>query len=38
MYDPKLVAELAKKQAAWEEAVRELLAAAGVPPSAGETQ
>ncbi|MEK7386409.1 MAG: methylmalonyl-CoA mutase family protein [candidate division NC10 bacterium] len=38
MYDPKRVAELAKKQAVWEETVRELLAAAGVAESAGETQ
>ncbi|MBI1964390.1 MAG: methylmalonyl-CoA mutase [Candidatus Rokubacteria bacterium] len=38
MYDPARVAALAKTQAAWEEAVRELLAAAGVPESAGATQ
>jgi hypothetical protein len=38
VYDPKLVAELAKTQAVWEEAVRERLAAAGVPESAGATQ
>lgn len=38
MYDPKRVAELAKKQAVWEEAVRELLATAGVPAAAGATQ
>jgi len=38
VYDPARVAELRKKQAVWEEAVRELLAAAGAPPSSGETQ
>ncbi len=38
MYDPALVAELRKTQAVWEEAVRELLAAAGVEDAAGATQ
>jgi methylmalonyl-CoA mutase N-terminal domain/subunit len=38
VYDPARVPEIAKKQAIWEEAVRELLAAAGVPLDAGETQ
>ncbi len=38
MYDPNVIAEIAKKQAVWEGAVREFLAAAGVPPVAGQTQ
>lgn len=38
MYHPSRVAELRRKQAIWEETVRELLAAAGVPESAGLTQ